>query len=57
MAAGHAHDETAAALEEARTELGLSEDIASDIVRDTASNKDGSARCPHCGGVLPVDPA
>lgn len=57
MAAGHANSETAAALEEARTELGLSENIASDIVRDEAAKKDGPARCPCCGGVLPPDPA
>ena len=55
MAAGHDSGDTAVALEEARTELGLSEDIASDIVRAEAAKKEDPARCPHCGAVLPSD--
>ena len=55
MAEGRVSEDTAAALEEARTELGLSEDIASDIVRSEAAKKEDPERCPHCGAVLPSD--
>lgn len=57
MGAGHAHGKTAAALEEARTVLGLSKNLASNIVRDEAAKMDGPPRCPHCSGVLPLDQA
>ena len=53
MAEGPVTGEAAAELEEARTELGLSENIASDIVRSTAARQDDRARCPHCGELLP----
>ena len=55
MAEGPVTDDTVAELEEARTELGLSEDMASDIVRTEAERKSTLARCPHCGGLLPPE--
>jgi voltage-gated potassium channel len=55
MAEGPVTGDAAAALEEVRTELGLSEEIASDIVRSGATRKDEHKHCPHCGGLLPAD--
>jgi voltage-gated potassium channel len=52
MAEGPVTEETVAELEEARTELGLSEDSASDIVRAEVARKEDRAYCPHCGGVI-----
>lgn len=45
--------DTAAELEEVRTELGLSQGVASDIVRAQVSGKGEGRYCPHCGGPLP----
>ncbi|NKB60125.1 MAG: ion transporter [Alphaproteobacteria bacterium] len=53
MSEGPVTGEMVAELEEARTELGLSEDMASDIVRSEVARKDEDAYCPHCGGPLP----
>lgn len=53
MSEGLTTGDTAAELEEVRTELGLSEDMASDIVRSEVARQDEDAYCPHCGGPLP----
>ena len=46
----------AAELEEARTELGLSEGIAADTVQSEAARSQDRTRCPHCGGDLTSEP-
>ncbi len=55
MAEGLDTGDTAAELEEVRTELGLSEDAASDIVRTQVAGKEADGYCPHCGGLLPPE--
>ena len=52
MAEGPVTEDAVAELEEARTELGLSEDSVSDIVRSEAARKEERIYCPHCGGLI-----
>lgn len=55
MSDGPVTGEEAAELEEIRTELGLSENIASDIVESETARQDDRSRCPHCGAILPPE--